>query len=118
MTKKDTHTIDAKGKRFGRVASEAAKVLMGKTTPHYEPHTFTGMQVKITNAGSLDISERKLADIEYKRYSGHPGGQRVETLRDLKNRRGIETALRKTIERMLPRNTLRKKRLKHLTITQ
>jgi large subunit ribosomal protein L13 len=114
---KDIHTIDAKGKRLGRVASEAAKVLMGKTTPQYEPHTFTGMHVKITNAGSLDISERKLADIEYKRYSGYPGGQRMETLGALKKRRGIETALRKTIERMLPRNTLRKTRMKHLAIT-
>ncbi len=115
---KNTYTIDASGKKFGRVASEAAKVLMGKTTPHYVPNKFTGMQVKITNAGSLDISGRKLVDIEYKRYSGYPSGQRVELLGKLIERRGIEVALRKTIERMLPRNTLRNIRMKHLIITR
>ena len=113
---KDVHTIDASGKKFGRVASEAAKVLMGKTTPHYVPNKFTGTTVKIVHAEALAITERKAVDIEYKRYSGYPSGQRVETLKALRERRGIEVALRKTIERMLPRNTLRRTRMKHLVI--
>ena len=64
----------------------------------------------------LDIPEIKKRDIVYKRYSGFPGGQRVENLGSLMDRRGVAIALRKTIEGMLPKNSMRKDRMKHLII--
>jgi len=111
-----THTINAEGKKFGRVASEAAKALMGKNSPDYTPNKPSGVVVEITNAGSLDIPAIKHSDIIYKRYSGYPGGQTEETLGALLDRRGVTIALRKTIERMLPRNSMRKARMKRLSI--
>lgn len=116
MTK--TYTINAEGKKFGRVASEAAKALMGKTSPDYTPNKPAGVAVEITNAGALDIAPIKQSDIIYKRYSGYPGGQTEETLGKLMGRRGVSVALRKSIERMLPRNSMRKDRMKHLSIKE
>ena len=57
-----THTIDATDKKLGRVASQAAKILMGKTTPDYERHTLAGTSVHITNASKAAISEKKLLE--------------------------------------------------------
>lgn len=113
-----TYTINASGKKFGRVASEAAKALMGKNRADYTPNKPAGVSVEITNAGALDIPAIKRADIVYKRYSGYPGGQAVETLAALVGRRGVAIALRKTVERMLPRNSMRKDRMKHLAIKE
>jgi len=113
-----THTIDATGKKFGRIASEAAKALMGKMRADYTPNKPSGVLVEIKNAGNLNIPPIKKSDIIYKRYSGYPGGQREETLGALIPRRGISIALRKTIERMLPRNSMRKDRMKHLSIKE
>lgn len=112
----NTYIINASGKKLGRIASEAAKVLMGKTEVDYTPNRPSVMPVVIDHASELDISEKKRMQRVYKRYSGYPGGQKIETLGRLSARRGIEVALRKTIERMLPRNTLRKGRMKRLTI--
>lgn len=113
-----TYTIDASGKKLGRVASAAAKALMGKTRVDYTPNKLSKVKVLISNAGQLDISEKKREQHLYKRYTGHPGGQRIERLGELMNRSGIEAALKKTIERMLPRNSMRKDRMKHLSISQ
>ena len=111
-----TVTINASGKKFGRVASQAAKVLMGKDRADYVPNKQTDVLVEITHADELVIAEIKKSDIVYKRYSGYPGGQRVETLGALSARRGIAKALKKTIGGMLPKNTMWKGRMKRLTV--
>ncbi|MBI2048441.1 MAG: uL13 family ribosomal protein [Parcubacteria group bacterium] len=113
-----THTINASGKKFGRVASEAAKALMGKNRADYTPNKQTDVRVEITNAAQLEIAEIKRSDIIYKRYSGYPGGQREETLGALSARRGIATALKKTIGGMLPKNTMWKGRMKRLSVKE
>lgn len=114
----NTYTINATGKKLGRVASEAAKALMGKTRVDYTPNRPPLVTVVIDNASELDLSEKKRGQLVYKRYSGYPSGQRIERLGDLMKRRSAIAALRKTIERMLPRNTLRKGRMKHLVIRE
>lgn len=112
-----TYTIDAKGRTLGRVASEAASALLGKKSPHYVKNFVLPVEVTITNAGALSISEKKLAQKEYTRYTGYPGGLRVTTLQMLKDKKGIEEMVRKAVDGMIPRNKLRKERMKRLTIT-
>lgn len=114
----DTRTIDASGRSLGRVASEAAKILMGKTSPSYTANRDDAPRVVVTNAGKITISERKLKAKRYTSYSGYPGGLRTERLRDLAARSGKSEAVRRAIERMLPRNALRKDRMMKLTITE
>ncbi len=46
----DTFTIDATGKKIGRIASEAAFALMGKNRTDYLPNAFPTVAVTITGA--------------------------------------------------------------------
>ncbi len=71
---KDTYSIDAKGKKLGRVASEAASVLLGKKSAHFVKHKIISPKVEIANASKLEIAETKMNTKVYLRYSGYPGG--------------------------------------------
>ncbi|HEY4489128.1 MAG TPA: uL13 family ribosomal protein [Candidatus Paceibacterota bacterium] len=111
------YTVDAKGRPLGRVASEAASALLGKKSTNYVKNKALPVEVTITNAGSLSIGEKKLLQKEYVRYTGYPGGLRTTNLSMLKDKKGIEEVLRRAVEGMIPRNKLRKERMKRLTIT-
>lgn len=111
------YTIDAAGKTLGRVASEAAKALMGKTSADYTPHVRSEMRVKIVNAGKLYMRSRKRSSKTYTTYSGYPSGRRVETYAALSSRRGAGEPLRRAIRRMLPRNSFLNARMKNIEIT-
>lgn len=119
MTTPQTHTIDAAGKKIGRIASQAAQALMGKKSASYVPHIDSGTSVTIVNAAKLHIPEKKRVQKMYTHYSQYPGGFKVESLGSLLKRKGKghDAVLRKAIERMLPRNTMRVARMKRLTIT-
>jgi large subunit ribosomal protein L13 len=112
------YSIDAAGKTVGRVATEAAKALIGKSHADYTPHIPSVVKVTITNAGKIRITGKKRLQTSYTQYSGHPGGLKVESLGSLVGRRGKGAAVRKAIERMLPRNTMKTARLKRLTISE
>ena len=116
-TTKADYVFDAAGKKIGRVASEAAKALMGKKSPSYTPNKDAGTSVTITNAAKLHIPERKRVGKVYTHYSQYPGGLKEEKLGALMKRKGNGEVLRRAIERMIPRNTLRVARMKRLTIT-
>jgi len=111
------HTIDAAGKRLGKVATEAASLLLGKNNPTFTKHITADVQVTIENASKLDITEKRGTEI-YQSYSGYPGGRRTETLTHLGERLGYSEALRRTIAGMIPSNKLKKPRLKNLIITE
>lgn len=112
------HIIDAKGKRMGRVATQAASLLIGKDSVEFVKNIAPDVTVLIQNASQMDISEKKLMNEEYQTYSGHPGGQKREKLGALSKRRGHAETLRRTISGMLPKNKLRSVRLMKLTITE
>lgn len=111
-------TIDAAGKRLGRVAALAAQLLMGKTTPQFQRHIDRGLAVTIINAGKLVVSEKKARTKTYERFSGYPSGLKIRSLAQLRASHGIEEIVRKAVQGMLPKNRLRPNRLKRLTISK
>lgn len=113
----DTYTIDAADKRMGKVATEAATVLMGKNRADFAKHEMSDVVVTIENAGKLDIPEKKKEEI-YQSFSGWPGGRKTETLEHLRVRRGIDEVLKRTVGGMLPQNKHKKRLLKQLIITE
>ena len=113
----NTHTIDAAGKRLGKVATEAASVQMGKDKATYARHEMSDVVVTIENASKLDIPENKLKEI-YQRFSGYPGGRKEETLGHLADRLGIAEVIKRTVAGMLPANKHKKPLLKQLIITE
>lgn len=113
-----THTIDAEGKKLGRVASEAAKLLMGKNLTTFAREKAPIVSVMITNASKLSISEDKRKNKKYPFFSGYQGGLRFETLKNLSSRRGYAEIVRHAVKGMLPGNKLRPAMMKRLVISE
>lgn len=116
-TETKTHTIDATGKRLGKVATEAATILLGKNDPAFAKHIIADVAITIENVSKLDIPEKKKGEI-YQSYSGYPGGRKTETLEHLGERLGYAEVVRRTIGGMLPNNKHKKPLLAKLTITE
>ncbi len=116
-TQNRVHTIDAAGKRLGIVATEAARVLLGKDQPDFVKHLVAKVTVQITNVSRMDIPEKKKSEI-YQSYSGHPGGRKEETLEHLGNRLGYKVVVERTIAGMLANTKMKKQMLKNLVITE
>jgi large subunit ribosomal protein L13 len=114
MTKQ---VIDAQNKKLGRVATEIAIVLMGKNTPAFERNTVADVEVEVINASKMDISAVRKEGKTYRTYSGFPGGQKVETLDALIDRKGYEEALKRAVKGMLPDNKLKARMLTRINIT-
>ena len=113
-----SYTIDAKGKKLGRVASQAASILMGKNSTSFARHKAPEVQVEITNVSQLSLSEKRRATHTYAHFSGYQGGLRFETLDALIKRRGYKDAVMHAVRGMIPRNKLRPGMLKRLTISE
>ncbi len=111
------YTIDATGGALGRVASEAASVLLGKKSANYLQNEVMPVEVEIINASKLVMTEKRIAGKEYTHYTGYPGGLRITSLANLLQKKGVGEALWKAVDGMIPRNKLRKERMKRLTIT-
>lgn len=115
MTK--VFTIDAAHKKLGRVATEAAGFLMGKNDTSFARHQNPDVEVRISNAAKLSITEKKMVTKEYKRFSGYPSGLKKTPLSRLVREKGYREALRKAVYGMLPGNKLRARMMKRLVIT-
>ncbi len=112
-----THTIDATGKRLGKIATEVARVLMGKDQKSFAKHIIEDVTVKIENASKMDVPEKRKGDI-YQTYSGYPGGRRTETLDHLAVRLGYGEVIRRTVQGMLPNNKHKKRLMKQVIVTE
>jgi large subunit ribosomal protein L13 len=112
------YKIDAKGKSIGRVSTEAASVLMGKTSPAFQKHIAADVEVLIENASKAMIAPNKQKEIQSKTYSGYPGGLKERTLAQTIAKKGYGEVFVHAISRMIPRNKLHKVRMKHLTVTE
>lgn len=113
--KRQWHLIDAKDKILGRMATEVAKILMGKNKPIFVPYLDTGDFVVITNASKVKVTGKKMQTKNYVRHSGYPGGLKVETFDKLINRRP-EYIIEHAVKGMLPHNKLGKKMIKKLKV--
>ncbi len=110
------YVIDAKGKKLGRVASEAASILMGKNLVTFVRHKTPVVTVTVTNASKLSITEKKGEEKKYARFSGYQGGLKFESLDAWAKRRGIKEVLRHAVRGMLPNNKLRPLMLMRLKV--
>jgi len=112
------YTIDAQGKKIGRVASDAAAHLMGKHSPAFAKNVVTEDKVEIVNVSKADVSARKKTYDKYVTYTGFRGGLNSESLGELINRKGMTEVFKRAVTRMLPPNKLRTPRMKNLTIKE
>lgn len=107
--------IDAKGKVLGRMSSEIAKLLQGKHKINYIPYLDMGDNIVVINAKKVVLTGKKSSNKVYLRYSGYPGGLREITAKELMAKKPDEI-IRLAVLGMLPKNKLRKGRIKRLFI--
>lgn len=119
VRKEDTapawHVVDASDQVLGRLATRIATVLMGKHKPSYTPHVDTGDFVVVVNAQQIQLTGRKLDQKYMSRYSGHPGGQKLESYRSVMQRKP-ELIIENAVRRMLPKNKLGRTMLSKLKV--
>jgi large subunit ribosomal protein L13 len=99
------YLVDADGKTLGRLATEVARVLMGKHKASYAPQVDTGDFVVVVNAEKIRLTGNKWSDKIYYHHSQYPGGLRETTAGQMvakHPRRIVEHAVRG----MLPKNRI------------
>ncbi len=111
-----TYTVDATDKILGRLATDIAMHLMGKTNVNFQPHIDAGDHVIVSNVAGMKVTGAKYEDKLYHHHTGHPGGLRTKTMRQMweKNPGDVLFA---AVSRMLPKNKHRKPRLLRLKIS-
>lgn len=109
------HLVNLKGQILGRVATNIAQKLIGKSKPNFSPHLDNGDYVVAVNAADIKVTGKKLDQKIYFRHSGYPGGAKQRTLKqqlDRDPKKVIELA----VSGMLPKNKLRQPRLRRLKV--
>ncbi|OGY50966.1 MAG: 50S ribosomal protein L13 [Candidatus Buchananbacteria bacterium RIFCSPLOWO2_01_FULL_56_15] len=112
---RQAHQIDATNQVLGRLASSIAILLRGKHRPTFTPHLDQGDFVVVRNAKNLKITGNKREQKIYYHHSGYPGGLKRTQMKDViaKNPGDV---LRRAVWNMLPKNKLRSRMIKRLTI--
>lgn len=99
------HVIDANGQVVGRIATRAAKILMGKHRAVYTPFIDTGDHVVVVNAAQVKLTGRKEEQKIYRRHSGYEGGLREERAKDVRQRQPLRM-VEEAIRGMLPKTKM------------
>ncbi len=109
------YVLDAEGVSFGRVATVAASLLLGKGKPTITPHTDGGDFVIVINAQKAKVTGGKETKKIYYRHSGFPGGlyQRTMAEQQIQDPTSIISI---AVRGMLPVNKLRDQRLARLKV--
>ncbi|MCR4399088.1 MAG: 50S ribosomal protein L13 [Firmicutes bacterium] len=109
------YVVDASGKPLGRLASQVAKILRGKTKPFFTPHVDTGDFVIVINASKVLLTGKKAEREFWYRHSMYPGGLKVTPLGELRSKRP-EKLVELAVKGMLPHNTLGRKMARKLKV--
>jgi len=113
--KREWHLLDADNVVLGKLASQAAMLLMGKHKPSYTPFLDTGDHVIVVNAAKVRLTGKKDDQKIYRRFTGYPGGL-VEVgarkMRATRPTRMVEDA----IFGMLPKTKLGKQMYRKLKV--
>ena len=109
------YVVDADGMVLGRLATQVANILRGKTKPIYTPHVDTGDYVIIINADKAILTGKKLDQKIYYHHSGYAGGLKETKYRNLMAEKP-EFAVRHAIVGMLPKGPLGRKMAKKLKV--
>jgi large subunit ribosomal protein L13 len=111
----DWYIVDATGLRLGTLAVRIARALSGKHKPTWTPHIDDGDYVIVLNADKVELGGNKWTQKVYYRHSGFPGGLKIETAQDVKNRYP-ERLVERAVRGMLPTNRMRDVQLTRLKV--
>ena len=107
--------LDATDRVLGRVATKIADRIRGKDKPTYTPHTDGGDYVIVVNSEKINMSGKKITEIQIFTHTGYPGGCSEINLAELR-RSKPERIIEKAVRGMLPHNRLGRSRNSHLKV--
>jgi large subunit ribosomal protein L13 len=107
--------LDATNQVLGRLATRAARILIGKDKPRFTPYLDSGDHVVVINADKIRMTGNKVEQKVYYSHSGYPGGLKAVPARRVRETRP-EWVVREAIVGMLPKNKLRARRAKKLRV--
>jgi large subunit ribosomal protein L13 len=107
--------LDATNQVLGRLATRAARILIGKDKPSFTPYLDSGDHVVVINADKIRMTGNKVEQKVYYSHSGYPGGLKAVPAKRVRQSRP-EWVVREAIVGMLPKNKLRARRAKKLRV--
>ena len=109
------HKVDANGQVLGRLCTQIAELLRGKTKAIYTPHTDGGDYVVVTNCEKIKLTGNKWNDKIYSSYSGYRSGLKEVPAKEVlaKDPRRL---IMHAVKGMLPKNKLNRTILKKLLV--
>ncbi|MBI5466813.1 MAG: 50S ribosomal protein L13 [Candidatus Kerfeldbacteria bacterium] len=110
-----TVEFDAQGKVLGRLATQIAVALMGKTTPDFRRDRLSDVKVVVHHADQVVVTGTKSTTKFYYKFSGYPGGLSKKSFTQVKAEHP-DRMLKLAVKRMLPKNKLQAKLMKRLTL--
>lgn len=113
--KRQWYIVDASDHVLGRLATQIARILLGKHQTYYSPQWDMGDYVIVVNAEKVKVTGKKEKGKTYYRHTGYPGGLKQETLAELRKRRPTEI-IRRAVKGMLPKNRLARQIIKKLYV--
>ena len=107
--------IDAQDKVLGKLASETAKLLIGKHKVSFTPGADTGDFVIVVNSSKVAITGNKSSQKIYYKHTGYPGGLKSTNFEQM-IKRNPNFVIKNAIKGMLPKGPLGRSMLKKLKI--
>jgi large subunit ribosomal protein L13 len=102
------YVVDCTNQTVGRMCAKIAHILRGKNKAYFTPHVDCGDYVIVINCEKVKFTGNKPLQKVYQNYSGHPGGLREETAKDLLKRKP-QDVVERGVKGMLPKNKLGRK---------
>ena len=107
--------VDATDLVLGRMATQLAAILKGKTKPTYTPHVDVGDFVVVVNAEKIRVTGNKAEQKTYYRHSGFPGGLKETSYKEMMAKHP-ERIIEKAVKGMLPKTSLGREMGKKLKV--
>lgn len=109
------HVLDATTDTLGRIATQAASLILGKHRTDSAKNKAAPVHVVVINSDSLKVTGKKKDQKMYRRYSGYPGGLHERTLKE-QMIRDSRFVIEEAVSGMLPKNNLRAVRIRQLHV--
>jgi large subunit ribosomal protein L13 len=111
----DWYLVDANDQNLGRLATQIAGLLLGKTKPIFTPGMDTGDFVVVVNAERVRVTGKKMEEKMYYRHSLYPSGLTETSLRQ-QLAKHPDRVIRSAVWGMLPHNKFGRQIIKKLKI--
>jgi len=109
------HLIDLSGQTLGRISTQIAGLLIGKSKNTFSYHIDNGDYVVVINSDKIKVTGKKLKQKIYYHHTNYAGNLKEISLGELLQK-DSRKVIRNSVYGMIPKNKLRDLRIKRLKI--